>query len=237
MDGGIILNELEMLARKHNTDKQVGDGSIPECHGYTDKYFELFGDHKFDYTDVLELGIWFGGSHKMWKEFFVNAEVYGVDNFSGLWHKYKTEQPELPEPEIAKIIEKHVDDLREFGVSVTVADQMDKENLENVFADIEFDFICDDGGHGAWQQQISFGFLWDHLKPGGYYIIEDLGVADKREFRQYDDPRSSTTYWLASMDALEPFSYYIPTEKLQEIQKEIEHIKIVGELGIIKKNG
>jgi demethylmacrocin O-methyltransferase len=237
MEKGVILNELEMLARKHQTDKQVGDGSIPECHGYTDTYYELFKDHKEDYTDVLELGIWYGASHKMWKEFFVNAEIYGVDNFSGLGHKFRTENPNLTPAEMDKLLWDKIDELREFGISVAPYDQMDREELSRIFEDIYFDLVVDDGGHAGWQQQISFSFLWEHVKPGGYYIIEDLAVAELREFRQHDDIRSSTTYWLRSMLTDEPFSYYMPENVLKKYQAEIEYINFVGELGIIKKNG
>ena len=37
-----------------------------------------------------------------------------------------------------------------------------------------YDIIIDDGYHGSKHQQISFNVLWDSVKSGGYYIIEDL---------------------------------------------------------------
>ena len=231
------MNDLEILARKFGTDKQVGDGSIPECHGYTDVYYELFKDHREDYTDILELGVWFGASHLMWQEFFKNSEIYGVDNYFGLAHKFHTDNPEWTDEQIQQKLYEELDSIRDKGIGIIIAEQTDKDTIEGIFDGADFDLVIDDGGHGAWQQQASFGFLWSHVKPGGYYIIEDLGVGLQREFRQYDDPRSSTPYWLNSMIAEDPFSYYIPTEKLQEILKEIEYIKYEGELGIIKKNG
>ena len=38
----------------------------------------------------------------------------------------------------------------------------------------DFDIIIDDGGHTMRQQQISLGVLFDAVKSGGYYIMEDL---------------------------------------------------------------
>ena len=38
----------------------------------------------------------------------------------------------------------------------------------------EFDIIIDDASHRAGEQLATFYNLWPKLKPGGYYIIEDL---------------------------------------------------------------
>jgi len=37
-----------------------------------------------------------------------------------------------------------------------------------------FDIIIDDGGHTMKQQQISLKYLFNAVKPGGYYVLEDL---------------------------------------------------------------
>ena len=34
--------------------------------------------------------------------------------------------------------------------------------------------LIDDGGHTMEQQQVSLGFLFKHVRPGGYYVIEDV---------------------------------------------------------------
>ena len=46
-----------------------------------------------------------------------------------------------------------------------------------------FDFIIDDGSHVGQHITTSFKMLWQHLKPGGYYFIEDLhaGHANRPE--------------------------------------------------------
>ena len=38
----------------------------------------------------------------------------------------------------------------------------------------DFDMIIDDGGHTMEQMQVSLNYLWDELKSGGLYVIEDL---------------------------------------------------------------
>ena len=37
-----------------------------------------------------------------------------------------------------------------------------------------FDMIIDDGGHTMEQMQVSLNYLWDSVKSGGIYVIEDL---------------------------------------------------------------
>jgi hypothetical protein len=37
-----------------------------------------------------------------------------------------------------------------------------------------FDIVIDDGGHTMNQQRVSLEKLWQIVKPGGYYFIEDL---------------------------------------------------------------
>ena len=60
-----------------------------------------------------------------------------------------------------------------------VADQANREQLQ-AFIDTygrDFDLILDDGGHSMEQQQVSLGFLFQFLKPGGYYIVEDVNTS------------------------------------------------------------
>lgn len=77
------------LAYKYGTDK------CPQIkHNYTPYYWELFKDKRDSVKKVLELGIgadWIlthkenpivsprGSSLRMWRDFFPNAQVYGVD--------------------------------------------------------------------------------------------------------------------------------------------------------------
>ena len=40
----------------------------------------------------------------------------------------------------------------------------------------DFDFICDDGLHSNIAVITSFNALWQHVKPGGFYAMEDLNT-------------------------------------------------------------
>ena len=59
-----------------------GHGDKGTAHTYIDEYEKLLGQYRENST-VLEIGICQGESLKMWDEYFVNANIYGVDTFEG----------------------------------------------------------------------------------------------------------------------------------------------------------
>jgi len=204
-------------------------------HDYTPVYYELFKDRRDTVERLLEVGIWEGASHRMWAEFFPDAVIFGLDNFSGLFHKYKQENPSLTNDDVIIKLNELKNSLENDGIIVYVGDQTDRNLLKNIGYDGKYDIIIDDGGHHSVQVQVSFDILWDFVKPGGYYIVEDLAVCFMREFREHDDPRSSSLEFIKSLANNEPFSYYIEQEKLNRIHSEIASIQFSGELGIIQK--
>ena len=129
--------------------------------GYTPHYANLFDDVRMDVKKVLEIGVETGRSHRMWLEYFPNATIYGFDIFKfGVeeFHRLQEGNPNLDRSVMFEGDQEIVDDLEKF-LSLHGED---------------FDIIIDDGGHTMRQQQISLGVLFDAVKSGGYYIIEDL---------------------------------------------------------------
>ena len=137
------------IADKYPTDKI--------SHGFLDVYQDHLAAHRYDVKKILEIGLFNGNSARLWREYFPNAEIYVLDNL------------ELPQSKRA------YQELSE-TINIKVADQANRSDLKdaiNLFGS-DFDIIIDDGGHLMDQQQISLGFLFPHLKPGGWYIVEDL---------------------------------------------------------------
>jgi len=129
--------------------------------GYTPHYAKLFDGVREDVTKVLEIGVETGRSHRMWLEYFPNATIYGFDIFkSGVeeFHRLQKGNPNLDRSVMFEGNQESVDDL---------------ENFLSLHGN-DFDIIIDDGGHTMRQQQISLGVLFDAVKSGGHYIIEDL---------------------------------------------------------------
>jgi len=123
-------------------------------------YFEIY-DHWFsDYRSkidlcVLEIGVFRGGSLKMWREYFrPEATIVGLD----IDVDCKTyENPGMK-------------------IFVEIGDQTDTSFLEYVVEKFgPFDIIIDDGGHTTAQQTTSFNFLYANgLNDNGIYLVEDL---------------------------------------------------------------
>jgi hypothetical protein len=100
---------------------------------------------------VLEIGILGGSSLYMWRDYFPNAVVHGMD--LGPVKLDSTDR-----------------------ITTYVGDQEDRATLLRIVEDAgtDFDLIIDDGGHTMGQQQTSLGFLFPHVRPGGYYVVEGL---------------------------------------------------------------
>lgn len=153
------MKTLDEIAIEMGTDKATQHKT--GAHGYTPHYARAFEPFRFHPLNVLEIGVGGGESIRTWLEYFPNALVYGVDNVqkTNPWN----------DPESAP-------NLRYTFVH---GDQSDETMWKCLEADhgSNWDIVIDDGGHFSNQIIISFSALWPKLKPGGYYCIEDLGVA------------------------------------------------------------
>lgn len=142
------MTSLDEIATKYKTDK------CSAHHDYVALYEELFGGFKDESFKLLEIGIWQFGSLWMWRDWFPNATIYGIDNKSKYFYR----------------LEKHGSER----LVVDVVDQADTNKLR-AYAEEKgpWRIIVDDGGHLTIQQNTAFDVLWDHVEPGGYYVCED----------------------------------------------------------------
>lgn len=121
------------LATKYQTDKLQ--------HGYIPFYEQHLPKNP---RKILEIGVDTGASIKMWREYFPDSEIHGLDLFS-----------DKPVPEID-------------NVTFHTGNQCDWRVLERLRAE-NFDIIIDDGSHNSRDQLITFFGLFN----GGHYFIED----------------------------------------------------------------
>jgi len=144
--------ELCDLAYKHGTDKGPKRIKAPVApKAYTKYYSEWFNDVKNEPLNFLEIGVKGGASLRMWKEYFPNAKIYGIDI------KQKCKQHE------------------EDRITIFIGDQKDKDFLEEVAKQIGvLHIVIDDGIHRSAFHIPSFEALFPHVVSGGLYIIEDL---------------------------------------------------------------
>ena len=131
-----------------------GHGDKGTAHTYIDEYEKLLGQYRENST-VLEIGICQGESLKMWEEYFINSNVYGID-----------------------ITDQYIKDLiAENKYNIIIGDAS-SENILKHLNDLIFDVIIDDGSHLINDQINSFNILKNRMKPNGIYIIEDVNNLD-----------------------------------------------------------
>ncbi|GAA1231671.1 class I SAM-dependent methyltransferase [Prauserella halophila] len=143
-------HELAALAVRYGSDKWG-------MHNYAPHYQWHFGPMRQLPITILEIGV--GGYHdptgggaslRMWRDFFPQALVYGID-----------------------IVDKSTHD--EGRVRTFRADQSDPDSLATVLDEIgDPDIIVDDGSHISKHVIDTFTCLFPRLRPGGKYVIEDL---------------------------------------------------------------
>ena len=144
-----ISGDLNKLAQHFKTDKWG-------AHRYTQHYQRHLQHLKNDSFNLLEIGIGGysragqgGASLRMWKAFFPNAQIFGMD-----------------------IEDKSFVD--EDRITTFVGDQSDPTSLNAVADKIgDLDVIIDDGSHRSPHVITTFNTLFPRLKDGGIYVVED----------------------------------------------------------------
>lgn len=129
-------------------------------------YFEIYHRHLKQFVgrpvNVVEIGIYSGGSLDMWRDYFGGqCRIYGID------------------------IEPACKAYEREGVRVMIGDQADRQFWKRFRAEVpNVDVVIDDGGHTTHQQTVTFEEMLPHLRPGGVYLCEDV-VGDVNRFACY----------------------------------------------------
>jgi len=193
--------DLIELSSLFGTDKQQA------MHNFVDVYRRHFDPIRDSVHRIFEIGIFNGASHRMWKCYFDSAEVYGIDIRPKLW-------------------------LEQLGIHTYITNQADRVQLQE-FIDTtggQFDIIVDDGGHRMNHQQISLGFLFEHLKPGGLYIIEDVHTSIPNFYNGFgaDSLLENTTLTMINHFVMTEkiVSEYMLPEEIRYLQRNIEYVEL-----------
>lgn len=119
---------------------------------YFDVYHRHFGKFVGRDVNVLEIGVYSGGSLEMWKEYFgPRCHIYGVD--------------------IEESCRCYEDDATE----IVIGDQADRDFWKRFKERVQsVDIVVDDGGHQTEQQIVTLEEMLPHLRPGGVYVCEDV---------------------------------------------------------------
>ena len=153
-------SELCEIGRKYDTDKSSQRNNVTDsrhCHPYTLFYNALFESKRNEKLDIAELGILDGASLLMLQEYFLNANIYGLDYDNELIRRFRREY--------------NNDRINLFNIDVN-----SQESIQNVFFNMNktFDIIIEDTTHRFEDQIRVIENIHQYLKPGGILIIEDI---------------------------------------------------------------
>jgi len=136
-------------------------------------YEKLFSSLADKPLRILEIGVYNGGSIKMWTKYFRNYSL-----FVGLDIDPRCAEHTCPDK----------------NIHVIIGSQDDEDLLEKTGKDFgPFDIIIDDGSHINSHMIKTFNSLFSrHLKEGGLYVVEDVHTSYWKSYR--DIPRSFLDY-------------------------------------------
>lgn len=142
---------------------------------YIDTYMELFAPFKDRPVKILELGVLSGASLLMWADYFYlyGSQIVGLDM--------------SPPIDLVALAGDQASDLYLERVHQYQGFQDDVILLEKIVQNHgPFDIIIDDASHRMAPTHRSWSYLKDHLKPGGFYVIEDYGTGYWDKSRGFD---------------------------------------------------
>jgi SAM-dependent methyltransferase len=121
-------------------------------------YFPIYEKHfapiRNKSIKILEIGILNGGSLEMWRYYFPEATIVGID-INPLCKEHEQER-----------------------INVRIGDQTDEKFLQSLIDEFgTFDLIIDDGSHHVAHVNKTFQFLFPKLADDGIYFIEDTHAA------------------------------------------------------------
>lgn len=156
------MPDLRQLFNLHGTDK--------DRIGYSAVYRALLEHRRDEALTLLEIGIGTlvegahssmvgyalpgyrpGGSLRAWRDYFPRARIFGVDVQADT-------------------------QLAEERITTYLCDSTDPDAVDSVFGQpgIQFDVVVDDGSHVDRNQLATLRNFFPRVRPGGWYVIEDI---------------------------------------------------------------
>ena len=153
-------SQLCEIGRKYDTDKSSQRNNVSNtrhCHPYTLFYDGLFKNKKDENLKIAELGILDGGSLLMWKDYFINSEIYGFEYNDMLIKKFKQ-------------------NFNNNRITLSNIDVRNKDSIIKSFSELNilYDIIIEDTTHQFEDQIRIIENIYQYLKPGGILIIENI---------------------------------------------------------------
>lgn len=150
-----------MTTLKHLHDNNYYLTDKGTTHNYLEPYHDFFRSRRESAEKVLEIGTGlYGGSLLLWRDYFKNAEILGVDHNTWV---------DDPNSCFKKLVgEERVTLLHRDAYNVPVINE-------------KYDVIIDDGSHKAHHQKLAVELYLPLIADDGIFAIEDIADAETLE--------------------------------------------------------
>ena len=138
---------------------------------------------QFRVHNILELGIWGGGSMALWHAYFQPEKLVGIDISVEGDTKYFQEY----------IASRGLGERLKTYWGINQADPQKLRQIVRKEFSYPLDLVIDDASHMYQLTKTSFETLFPLLRPGGLYVIEDWAWAHWKEFQVSGHPWSTRT--------------------------------------------
>lgn len=143
------------LVELQNKNKFITDKN--SSHSYLPIYDKLFLCKRDKNINLIELGIYKGGSTLLWKSYFKNANIFCLDKKESVFN----------------------DDIKILENNNIITMLIDYDTVTaKTFDNIQFDIVIDDLSHDLHHQIKTFEIFRDKLNKDGILIIEDIRPAN-----------------------------------------------------------
>lgn len=139
-----------------------GDRNPNHKHFYIDIYDAMFSHWNNEPVNLMELGIASGASLLMWATYFTKGIITGLDIVHPVREDYLSKLP---------------------NVNMIFADAYDENNDNYLLQNLpKQEIFIEDGAHDVKNQIKAFHKYSKLVRPGGYYICEDLHLQNLGEY-------------------------------------------------------
>ena len=218
--------KLDDIAGDFGTDKSTRSrlpptedgysGRAASGHGYTIYYDYYLRSLLSKPISLLEIGVLDGKSLATWNKFFAAASIYGLD-LDPACSRFENDR-----------------------TKVIIGSQADAGVLADVCNKVPdgFDVIIDDGSHYVKHVIASFQGLFDHLKPGGIYVIEDLHIAAWRDWGRIAFNRGMELHQDdGGNDPVEMYRFLTGVREREDVAELTVHLKKICFIRKLAKTG
>ena len=211
-------DSLHKIGMKCGTDKA-------STHNFCNIYDKELGHLRDKEIRMLEVGVFFGASMKMWAEYFGKGTIHGADTFEGVQGNGR----------VFEGADKFLKLNKDPRIVLHKMDQSSDQSLQDfvdmcVTMDLYFDVIIDDGSHKMYDQQLTLSHLHKLLGPKGIFIIEDLHSSiQPGHYDLYPDSTNSTLLMLENYQKTKEFTSVYENINFESLNQRVTSVKVYAD--------